>query len=480
MIEWMQKHRRWLVITIWVATIAFIGAGFVGWGQFQFGKSGNNVAKVGNTEVTIKDWQQAYNQIFQQFNNAMGGKLDEATAEKLGLKKLALQKAIQNAILREYAKNLDLMVTDDDVAKKILEYFKNKKTYMTYLRNTGQNAKDFETQLRKQILVEKLLNFLHIKPSTTELLTIASALYNADNLNIKILNKENIKISLSEEEIKKFWEKNKNKYLTPEKYKIAYVEIPLDENISDDVLKNYYEENKINYKNSNGEIMSFEKAKNFVKKDYLAHKLRKEAIIAYKNLKNSKGTFLIRTVTFNNDIIPETQMQTLIKEGYIKPFINNNAYITAKLLEEIKPKPLTFAQAKPQVIEDLLKIKSTQALIAQAKKLVNNFNGENIGFVTKFDPQKIKSLPINLAQQFLFREFSKQKPNGYVLLPSEKSPQYAVLYKILAQKLLDKQKYEKNKQYIYNLSEALVNTEFLESLLNELSQKYTISVYVKD
>ena len=29
MIAWMQKHNKYLVVTIWIATIAFIGAGFV-------------------------------------------------------------------------------------------------------------------------------------------------------------------------------------------------------------------------------------------------------------------------------------------------------------------------------------------------------------------------------------------------------------------------------------------------------------------
>ena len=33
MITWMQRHKRWLVITIWISTIAFVGAGFVGWGS---------------------------------------------------------------------------------------------------------------------------------------------------------------------------------------------------------------------------------------------------------------------------------------------------------------------------------------------------------------------------------------------------------------------------------------------------------------
>lgn len=478
MIEWMQTHRRWLVITIWIATIAFIGAGFVGWGQFQFGRSADEIAKVGNTKVSIKDFQQAYNQLFEEFNKAMGGNLDEATAKKLGLDKMALQRAIESAILREYAKSLDLKVTDEDVAKKILEYFKDEKTYKIYLKNTGQTAKEFEEQLKKQLLIEKLLTFLHLKPSNTELLTIGSALYNADKIEIKIINKNNINVTINEQEIKKFWQKNKNKYLSSKMYKVAYIKIPLDQEVKESELKNFYEQNKLNYKNDKGEILSFEKAKEKVRRDYLAKKLKKEAIIAYKKLKNSKGDYKIATISINNNLIDIENMQKLISHGYLKPTVIDNAYISAKLLEEIKPKPLPFEKAKSKVMEDLLNQKTIDALVQKAKELLPNFKGKDIGFVTKYDASKI-NLPIALSQEFLFKLFTSYKPTGYFLLP-QKNPQYAILYRIKEQKLLDEEKYEKNKQYIYSLTEALINSELLEDLIKELSQKYKIITYVKD
>ncbi len=47
MITWMQKHKKWLIVTIWISTIAFVGAGFVGWGSYDYGKSDSAVAIVG-------------------------------------------------------------------------------------------------------------------------------------------------------------------------------------------------------------------------------------------------------------------------------------------------------------------------------------------------------------------------------------------------------------------------------------------------
>ncbi len=477
MIEWMQTHRKWLVITIWVATIAFIGAGFVGWGQFQFGKKESTIAKVKNTIVTVNDWQNAYNQVFNQINQQMGGTLDEATAKKMGLKKLALQKAIQDAILRQYAKDLGLYVTDKELAKKILEAFGSKKTYEMYLRNSGMKAADFEKNLRKQLLIEKLFSFLNIKPSKTELLSIASALYNADNMDIKILKKSDINVNLSENEIKKYWEKNKNHFLSKEKYKIALIKIPLKTNATLEELKKFYNENKLNYKNKKGEILSFDKALNQVKKDYAAEQLKKEAVLAYKKLKNNNGNYEIITISKNNNLIPADQMKILISKGYLKPFINDNSYIIAKLLEDIKPAPLSFDKAKTIVIEELLNKKAIKKLIEISKKNYKNFKGQNIGFVTKFDINKIK-LPAQYATNFLDNVFISQKPNYFVLLP-QSDPKYSVLYRIKEQKLLDEKKYQKNKKLVFNLAKNLLQIELVNDLLKNLETTYKIKVYVK-
>ena len=477
MIEWMQTHRKWLVITIWVATIAFIGAGFVGWGQFQFSKSQSTVAKVKDTEVTIQDWQEAYQSIFDEQNQKMGGNLDDKTAEKLGLKQKALEEAINFAILRQYAKDLGLTVTEKDIATKILQTFGNEKTYKNYLKNIGEKPANFEARLKKRLLVEKLLNFLEQNPTKTEILTIASALYNSDNLNIKVFDKRLIGVTLSEDEIKKYWQAHKNDFLTKQKYKIAYISIPLKGEFNEQDLKNYYNENKLNYKNEKGEIIPFDKAYEQVKKDYLAHKLKKEAIITYKKLKNNElNNYKLIEVEKDNKYIPTDKMQTLINEGYLKPFVYNNSYVIAQLVEEIKPMPKTYEEAKNDVIKVLKDKKATQELV----KLAKNYNGkmQNLGFITKYDINKITNLTPIYATAFLFNVFISQKAKDFVLIP-ENNPQYAIVYNILAQKLLDKEKFEKNKKYITSLTKSLLNNEFLADLITELKNRYEIVRYVK-
>lgn len=479
MIEWMQTHRKWLVITIWIATIAFIGAGFVGWGQFQFGKKDSTIAKINDTEITIKDVQKVYNNLFEEMNKQFGGNLDDATAEKLGLKKQAFEIAIQQGVLREFAKNVGLYVTDEDVAKAILNIFKDKKTYKLYLKQSGLKAKDFEEDLKKELLIQKLTNAINLEPSNTLLLSIGSALYNSDNLKIKVIKKSSINVDLNESEIKAFWQENKNRYQTKPLYKVAIIKTPFNKKISQEELKKFYEENKNNYKNEKGEILSFEDAKEIVKKDYLAKITKKEAIIAYKKLKEGKENFTLITIPLNNKIIPIDKMQTLIQNGYLKPFISNNEYISAKLIEEIPPKPMSYKEAKEEVIKELLDIKTLEALNKKAKEELKNFKGKETGFITKYDGNKIKELNIKEATEFLFTAFSLEKSKNYLLIP-QNNPNKAVLYKVLEQKMLDKEKYEKNKEQIKVLAQNLLNTSLIEDLIKDLMNKYHIVSYVKE
>jgi len=72
MITWMQRHKKWLVITIWISTIAFVGAGFVGWGSYEYGKQGGAVAVVGDREVSVEEYQQEYSNLYDQYSRMFG------------------------------------------------------------------------------------------------------------------------------------------------------------------------------------------------------------------------------------------------------------------------------------------------------------------------------------------------------------------------------------------------------------------------
>ncbi len=67
MISWMQKNNKFLVITIWIATISFIFTGAT-YG-FSFGLKGSSIGKTGDIELDrdIFRWsiETFYNRYYQ-------------------------------------------------------------------------------------------------------------------------------------------------------------------------------------------------------------------------------------------------------------------------------------------------------------------------------------------------------------------------------------------------------------------------------
>ncbi len=122
MISWMQKHNKYLVWTIWVATIAFIGAGFVGWGSYSFGSKAGNVAKVGDIEIKQTKLNMVYSNIYNQYNQAMQGTLDDKKAKEMGLIKQAFAQLATQAKILNFAKDLGIIVSDAEVAQRLQAY----------------------------------------------------------------------------------------------------------------------------------------------------------------------------------------------------------------------------------------------------------------------------------------------------------------------------------------------------------------------
>ena len=119
MITWMQRHKKYLIITIWISTIAFVGAGFVGWGQYSYGDKAGAAAKVGDVEITIGELQKTYSNLYAQYNEMFQGNFDEEKAKSFGLQSQALKQLMDQALVLNLGIYYDLDVSDDEVLERL-------------------------------------------------------------------------------------------------------------------------------------------------------------------------------------------------------------------------------------------------------------------------------------------------------------------------------------------------------------------------
>jgi len=487
MISWMQKHKKWLVITIWISTIAFVGAGFVGWGAYQYGTMAGAVAKVGDIKITQKELSQRYSNLYSYYNNLFKGEFDQKKAKELGLEKEALNSLIREALYMNLAKDLGLKVLDSEVAKTIFnmkEFQKDgkfdKKIYNEVLKRAGLKVKDFESMIKKDILLSKLQKILKPVLTPLEFETFGSALFMSDKIKYKVLSSQDIKIDYTKEDLKKYWQKHKKNYMNEPKYKLSIIWVePKNIDFKEKELKEFYMKNRHKFVDENGKIKSFDKAKDEIIEALKIKKSKKIALKKYLEFKKGKIKEVQKIeLSLNNNLIPSNIMKEISQKNeksILKPKLINKKYAIIRLDEKVPASPKSFLEAQNEVLRDFIKDKKLEKLKELANSAYKNFDGNVSDFISRDDIDKLPPLKEVEAAEFLNKLFASQEKMGYILLDGSK----AVLYNILDQKLVRDDKLSKNKPFITDNSIKVKDSVLNSNLLDALQRKYSIEIFYK-
>ena len=206
----MQKHKKYLVVTIWVSTIAFVGAGFVGWGAYDFNKSrATSIAKVGDIDISYQRFEQTYAKLFNYYSQLSQRQLSQEEAEQLGLVNIATQSLIDQALLLNYAKDLGLDISDEELISELIKtpnFQKDgtfdTKTYQSTLQRLKITPKEYENELKDNLLAQKLLSTLGLKADTLAQELLNADISMSDTIKAKVILATLPKIS--DDEIKDF------------------------------------------------------------------------------------------------------------------------------------------------------------------------------------------------------------------------------------------------------------------------------------
>jgi peptidyl-prolyl cis-trans isomerase D len=482
MITWMQRHKKWLIITIWISTIAFVGAGFVGWGQYSYGDKAGSVAKVGSIEITIGELQKNYSYLYGQYNQMLNGALDEEKAKQLGLKNRALQQLVQQALILNLAKEYDLQVTAEELFSELQTiplYDKNKEIYIKNLKNNNMSVVEFEALLTKELLIKKTIALLPVENSENEKNIFATLMNIADKINYKVLTQNDITIDTSDKTLKPFWESKSQNFMSEVSYNIKYIkQTPLNESYNDDVISKYYNENRTHFKDAEGKILTIELAKSAIVNELNEKATKDKALrtyIAYKkgNLEDSVVFETATISTSNNMLTPEalTEISKLTLEApYMKPIVINGIYHTIELIKVNPSKIKTYEEAKDEVFSLYVSSAKQSKLLELANSSIDNFSGLTTDFITMSDANKLTLLTTAEASEFLQKLFVSDIKRSYISLSSGK----VVLYDILEQKMLNNKNSGQN-----NLIADIKSALFDEGLIKTLENKYQTEIFIQ-
>ncbi len=486
MIEWMQKHNKYLVITIWIATIAFIGAGFVGWGTYQYGKKATHIAEVGDVSISQDKFDFTYRNMYRKYNELFQGKFDDEKAKEMKLSQSVFAQLVSQAMLLNLANEYGIRVSDNELANYIasLPFFQNngsfdKRIYQTFLENSAISAKSFENILKDDLKIEKLMKFLDKKSLKYERDVIASALSIEDKISYTVLSPSDIKIKTDENEIKKFWEAHKNSYMTKKRYKLSILWTDLNDIAVDEkALKEFYNRNSYNYIAQDGKELSFEKAKKDVERDYRLKKGKKKALKEYIAFKKGKikATQTVE-LNINDPKLSKDIWSNIIqsdKGTIIKPKANQDRYATIRVDGIEESREMSFDEAKELVSHDYKKVAVSKALDKEAKLYIDGKKDikKQTDFVNISKPADLEGLNKQESSQFFKKLFTSNKQIGMITVSNKR-----VIYKVLEQKI-GKTPSDVTEQ-LTSITDKIKSSDLNGNLMKELSKRYKIHKFVK-
>ncbi len=486
MISWMQKHRKYLVVTIWVSTIAFIGSGAVGWGAYKYGGFGaDSVAKVGDREIKSSELQIATNNIFNYYNNLFGGKLTKEQAKKMHLQEQALQQLEEEAMLLNYADELGITALDDDIIKEytsikafMVDGKFSKSRLEQILRAQGVSKKEFENEIKKSVILKKLKNALRLPPTELEAESLFAGKSMMDHIVIKEISENPSDIKIDDKELKDFWQQHKENYKSKLSYTIdALFTNPSDLKVDEKELKDFYANNRLKFRGADGKIKPYESAKKQVEQELKLKKSKKEALKKYLSFKKGKlEKEQTITIDESNKTLNFKQLSQMKSGSYIKALRVGDTWLTGKIDSINRPKPLSFDKAKEFAKSDLVKQKMIKSLDNKAKELVKSELKEtkDLGFLSASDIDKIKDISKERAKLLLSKVFMDQKSKGYII-----SGNSAIIYEVKAQKLLDEDGFKKEKDRLLNNIKALKSDLVQRGLIDRLKNRYEIQQLVR-
>jgi peptidyl-prolyl cis-trans isomerase D len=261
MLSTMRKHAGSWIIKFLLGAIIVV---FIPWGVGRYrSQRSSRVAEVNGTIITLEDYRVSYNNLIEQVRQTFGNNLNDDLIKTLRLRQRALDQLIDQVLMLQAADKLSLRISDEELAESIrnIRAFHtagefDSRRYITALNRSKLTPEEFEVQQRDALLIDKLRSFIagNLKVSDQE----AFQWYTWDNTEIDIdyviIEPERYtNIAPTDDEIRDYFERNKESYKTDPKIKVRYLhfkpqDYAADITVSDDDVRNYYETNPDKFK----------------------------------------------------------------------------------------------------------------------------------------------------------------------------------------------------------------------------------------
>ncbi len=166
MLKYMRTHATSWIIKVGLSFIIVVFALYFGFGRIR-GRREGTVAKVNGQFITVKDFNQSYQNLLALYRSRYKNQLSHEMIRNLGLKQQALNELINNILLYQEGIRMNFRVSPEELRETIhssplfqVDGKFNKGMYLRLLRLNRMEPGDFEQMQEQRLLIDKVRNVI--------------------------------------------------------------------------------------------------------------------------------------------------------------------------------------------------------------------------------------------------------------------------------------------------------------------------------
>ncbi|MCK4864226.1 MAG: SurA N-terminal domain-containing protein [Gammaproteobacteria bacterium] len=248
----------WIVVGLIVVSFALFGLG-----SYLSGASKVVVASINGTEISSTALTRAYQNYQERLRNMLGDQYRPEMFSTARVKREVLQGLITQEVMNHMLHDQGYLASSEQVFDKIRGYdaFQESgvfsaKRYKEVLSLQGMNGEAFENDLSRDIATQQIHGAITTSAFLTEkekktLAILQNQKRDIGYFDVSVKSYRKL-VNVSDEDIKSYYEKNSQLYLTAEKVQLEYIELNMDDvaaqqEVTDKMVSQHYESSPENY-----------------------------------------------------------------------------------------------------------------------------------------------------------------------------------------------------------------------------------------
>lgn len=262
MLKQMREAQAWMIKgVLWAVVLAFVVTIFYSWGvQSSSGPARTEVATLWGQAIEAAEFQRTQNALYRQYRQLFGNQPDIDLREHFNFRQMALEQIVSRSLLLRMARENGLVVTDEELYAHISRQpgFQNSLGQFDsarYRQALGSvvppvSMQQFETEQRLSLMQSKMYDLIQQGAQVTD--AEAEQEYRREHQQVSVRYATLVpslfepEASVSDDDVKDFFESNRESYREPERRSIRYVTVtpqPFEvaREFTEDEIKDYYD-----------------------------------------------------------------------------------------------------------------------------------------------------------------------------------------------------------------------------------------------